>query len=396
MGCEVHPDYDGTEIGVDFAMCRLAAPVENVPIVLVIMGCELDILAPDVPLVTTGWGNAPDGPNGIKRVVTMPIVEVFVDSSVITAGGGAVSLCGGDSGGGSFVQLDDGTWRMVAVSSSVLGTPCTDDQAALAMATNAVPWIEQTTGIDVTPCHDADGTWNPGAGCQAFPLDPATGGGAWPMCATGGLSEWGASCGPPAGGPDDETPPTIAITSPTDGTVIPLDGETAPLAVTIDVADEGWGVAMTSLRIDGTLVRGSEDESMPFEVPPLGLPEGVYPLEAVALDHAGNEAVSDPVQVIAGDPPLPSDTSGGDSTTEPTDASGDLTGDTLEPSGTTLDPSVGSMSDPTADPTNDTPSDTSGEMPSIDDGDSGCACASEPRASAPWLAVVLLGLRRRR
>lgn len=390
-GCEIHPEYDGTDIGVDFAYCRLAAPVD-IPIAPIIMGCELDQLGPDVPLVTTGWGSTPEGPGGAKRVVQLPIVEVFLDSWVIQAGGGDVSLCGGDSGGGSFVQLDDGSWRMVAVSSAVLGTPCTDAQAALAMATHAVSWIEDTSGLDVTPCFDADGSWNPGDGCQQLPLDPATGGGAWPACEFGALSDWGSTCGPAAGGPPDRTPPTIAITSPADGAVIPLDGAMASVTVTFDVADDGWGVAMTSLRIDGTDVPGSEDDAVPFEIPPLGLPEGVYTLEAIAVDHGDNQTVSSPVEIIVGDPAMPSDTSGGQDTSGGSSGAPPTSEGTADDSPDASDDGPSGGDDPTA--ADDGSTSAAG---ATDPGQGGCGCGGlAPRPGGSWLAGVLLVARRRR
>lgn len=31
--------------------------------------------------------------------------------------------------------------------------------------------LEDTAGVDITPCHDADGTWNPTSACDEFPRD---------------------------------------------------------------------------------------------------------------------------------------------------------------------------------------------------------------------------------
>ncbi len=375
--CAQHPEYDGTSLGVDFAVCRLAEPVD-VSIVPIIMGCERAVLEPGAPLVTAGWGGTPDGEAGIKHVIALSVVEVYAETSVIQVGAEAAGLCGGDSGGGSFVQLADGSWRLAGVSSAVLGTPCTAVDAMLAIASDAVPWIEDSTGIDVTPCHDADGTWNAGPDCLGFPLDPATGGGAWPACEFGALSQWSSTCGAPAGGPPDRTPPTIAITMPQDGASIPLVELTATVTVTLAVDDGGWGVASTHLRIDGAEVSGSHDDVAPFEVPPLALPEGFFTLEAIAIDHAGNEGVSAPVEIVVGAPPLPTGSTG----------SGDTTGD--GEGGDTTGAPIATTTDAGVDDTGVTPA-------AADDVPAGCGCGhGRPEGKAGLLAAVLLWTRRRR
>ena len=60
-----------------------------------------------------------------------------------------------------------------------------------------VAWIEQESGFDVSPCHDPDGTWNPGPDCGGVPVDPQTGSGTWPSCDPGELSDKENTCGPP-------------------------------------------------------------------------------------------------------------------------------------------------------------------------------------------------------
>lgn len=225
--CVINPDWDHMAGGNDYAVCVLDAPIEGVPIVPILMGCEHDALAPGVLATSVGFGLAPDGPAGIKRAVTYAIDGVALDEGDVWIGGADGSLCDGDSGGGAFVQLPDGSWRLFGVHSAVAGEPCTDAKALLTLASGAVPWIEAHTGLDVTPCHDADGTWNPGPDCGGFPLDPATGGGAWPRCQTGPLGAESSSCAPP---PDDDT--TGGETD--DGADPPSDtsGEPAPQGTT--------------------------------------------------------------------------------------------------------------------------------------------------------------------
>lgn len=382
--CATHPAFVEPG-GDDFAYCVLAEPVTDLAIAPVLMGCELQMLAPDVMLTTLGFGGAPDGPAGIKRWVEMPIAQVFLDTAILHAGGDGVSLCGGDSGGGSFVQLFDGSWRLAGVSSATIGTPCTDAQALLAMPFNGVEWIEASSGIDVTPCHDADGTWNPGTGCQGFAQDPATGVGAWPSCGTGPVSGYGSSCGAPSGGPDDVTAPLVEIVMPIDGATFPLDGDAASVVVTIDASDEGWGLSHTLLRIDGVDVPGSIDDVMPFEIPTLDVPEGAYELVAVAVDWAGNEGLSATHAIVVGDPPM--STTGDDGT-----GSGDAGGTSATSDGSS------SMGTSGGDATASTGADSSGgsggaPLDGTEGGDSGCACGvARGRGEAlPWMVCVVLG-----
>lgn len=371
--------------GDDFAYCVLAEPVTDLAIAPILMGCELQMLAPDVMLTTLGFGGAPDGPAGIKRWVEMPIDAVFLDTAILHAGGDGVSLCGGDSGGGSFVRYLDGSWRLAGVSSATIGTPCTDAQALLAMPFHGVEWIESSSGIDVTPCHDADGTWNPGEGCQGFAQDPATGVGDWPSCGTGPVSGYGSSCGAPSGGPDDVTAPSISIVMPADGAVFPLVGDTAEVVVTIDASDEGWGLSHTLLRIDGIDVPGSLDDFAPFEVPALDVPEGAYELVAVAVDWAGNEGVSATHAIVVGDPPMSTTGLDGSGSGDPGETSA-----TSDGSG-----SMGASDDGETSSTGAHGSGSSGGAPmdGSGGGDSGCACgvARGHGEALPWMVCIVLG-----
>ena len=47
------------------------------------------------------------------------------------------------------------------------------------MMHSGMEWFEDQTGFDLTPCHDADGTWNPGPSCGGFPLTPNVTHGTW-------------------------------------------------------------------------------------------------------------------------------------------------------------------------------------------------------------------------
>jgi len=388
--CWVNPEWTGSPGGTDFAICRLAEPVLDIPIVPILMGCETQVLAPEVEATSVGFGIAPDGPNGIKRVISYPIMAVNDEENIVTAGGGDDdgTLCSGDSGGGSFVVGLDGSWRLFGVNSAVAGQPCVAGASVLAMAASAVPWIEEQTGFDVSPCYAADGTWEPDDRCTEVPIDPGMGGGDWPSCESGPLSGALSTCGVPFEGVD-RLAPSIAITDPMDGDAVdPMGEESVLIPITIDVGDPGgFGVAMTSLRIDGRDVPGTEDDWAPFEVPTLTFPEGTYSLQAVATDWAGNEGVSAPVVVTVGEP-TEGDSSGdggGESSGAPADGPGDqsATSAPAEDSGdgggtVALDGTTGVGQD-------------------VDDDTAGCSCRSERYNGAVglWVLFMLGALRRR-
>ena len=78
-----------------------------------------------------------------------------------------------------MIQLSDGTWRVIGAGSrlhpeSPSQEPGNDCGFGAVYSTYAhlIDWIEDESGYDVSPCHDADGTWNPNFRCDAFPEDP--------------------------------------------------------------------------------------------------------------------------------------------------------------------------------------------------------------------------------
>ena len=181
--CTMYPGWQpDTGGGIDVAFCTLSEPVLDVPIVPILMGCETEILQPGQEVTLVGYGVTDQGEFGIKHEVVTTINNLEGDSEV-NLGGGGTSSCNGDSGGPAYVQLEDGSWRVFGVTSRGTSGNCADESIYGRMSPY-VEWMEDTTGIDVTPCHDVDGTWNPGDGCTDFPLEPGA-----------SLSEWGAGCG---------------------------------------------------------------------------------------------------------------------------------------------------------------------------------------------------------
>src|SRR5262245_44497246 len=96
----------------------------------------------------------------------------------------------------------------------------------------------------------------------------------------------------------DVTPPTVAITSPTAGTVV-----SGVFTITADATDEGE-VAGVQFQIDGNLA-GSELTTPPYslDVDSHTLTNGQHALTAVARDTAGNPATSEAVSIEVNNPP---------------------------------------------------------------------------------------------
>ncbi len=230
----------GTQ-GSDTMFCVLDEAVDYPPTPIA-YGCEVDNeLRPGRSVTLVGFGLTSfqnRGSGGIKRWTQTTIQDLVIDSQgqrvqrapagtpasqtgVALIGTPTNSACPGDSGGPAFVRLDDGSYRVFGnVSGGTTGIPCNGD-GAYPMLHQHVPWFEETFGLDVTPCHDTDGTWNPTASCQGFHAGTASGGGTPRLaCTDEPVSGPSATCGAPfAGGvnPPPVTPPTV--TAQVDGQV---------------------------------------------------------------------------------------------------------------------------------------------------------------------------------
>jgi hypothetical protein len=206
--CKVFQKESGPD-ATDFAFCKLREPVTDVPIIPPLMGCEIDVLKEGQKVVVAGFGDNNDrnGGYGTKRWVETTINRLDTGKGA-QIGGMGKAPCYGDSGGPAFVQLPDGTWRAFGIDSAGLADSCTAGDI-MAMIWKAVPWIEQQSGVDISPCHDADGKWHPGPDCRGFSRDPLATGRSWANgCAEPTLSPPAATCGmaaPPgdAGDPMD-------------------------------------------------------------------------------------------------------------------------------------------------------------------------------------------------
>ena len=306
--CETYPGFNNIGEGTDFAYCLLAEPVDDIAIVPVLMGCETELLQPGTEVVAVGFGFDENNQSGIKQEVSFPIIEV---GDEVRAGGDGKSICNGDSGGPLFLRLPpeldpERSWRVFGVTS--WGPfDCAEPQY-FGMLHRAVPWIEQRTGIDITPCHNSDGSWQAGPECGRFPTEPATSHGDWAgSCGDEPIaSEAATTCGEPAVAEDIDAP-TVSIVSPADGSVFTSDRESGSFALEVeaDVSDLGWGIERVQLLVDGEAIPNGERRFAPFSWSG-AFPSGGYVLEVEAVDRAGNITMSAPAHIgIDQDPPEP-------------------------------------------------------------------------------------------
>jgi hypothetical protein len=309
--CRANPGFNDTGGGDDYGFCKLATPITNIPVIPIAFGCEESILGPGRPITHVGFGNDENGDSGRKKFVSLNIQNITQQGEIISGSNGN-GICSGDSGGPVFMRLaanvgGDDTWRVVGIHSwAQMSSPGECGGAAgSVIASRAIDFIEQESGIDVTPCFTPDGTWDPTWGCQGYPIDPGTGGeGSYnAMCETGPLGDFSEVCGPPLTDFPDTDPPLIDVISPAGNQEFEVDGgNQAALTIEADVTDgDGWGVATVELLI------APEEGEMVSQVASYGpfrwnttFPAGGYNLRLVATDNAGNVTESEWIAVGVG------------------------------------------------------------------------------------------------
>lgn len=375
--CEVNPEYDGTtDQAADWAFCILAEPITELPYTPPAYGCETEVIAAGQEVVIAGFGDStPTGGAGTKRWAETTIVSTLGGTANI--GGDGVSTCSGDSGGSAFVQFPDGGWRSLSMTSTGIGC---GKAGVHALMHPAVAWIENESGIDITPCHDQDGTWHPTANCGGFFAGNEVGHGTWDdWCEgtpVGGLAE---TCGAPYDASAEQAPPTVTITSPTNGQMFDSG---ALVTIEIDATDDAAGVNEVWIEIAG-MVQPIRDGLAPYAFADVPFPDGVYTIIAHASDWAGNEGVSAPV-TIGVNAEVPDDTG-------PSESSGGDTDDATSGAATsTATDSVGDDDD-RGDGTDD-PTAATGD----DGGTGGCSCRTDARAGGLALLALLVLFDRRR
>lgn len=394
--CWTNPDWEipGQDIGpsraADYAFCKLAEPVLDVPIVPALAGCETTVLTSNTPVTLVGFGGTDQETFGVKFKVDT-VLHYIDDWGVAVIGGGGQSPCAGDSGGPAFVQLPDGSWRAFGIVSGPNVGNCGD---AMWFPTihSAIPDIERESGIDVTPCHHGgNGQWNPSPDCQGFPLEPHNGvGKTWADgCGGGPITEWSSTCGPIFDESEDLAAPEGAIVEPEDRSRIdiPKDSRTAPALIVAEASDAPSGVSWVELVVNGETVEGSRLVGAPWEWQ-VDLPAGVLEFQARMGDWAGNESLTDAV-VIGVDVDPPPAPVGGSSSGGADWGSSDGTGSSASTGedSTTSTGLAGTSSGDTGEPGQ---ADTTSS-------DGGCGCTSNSGGTPSFLLLLALaGLARRR
>ncbi len=306
--CKQFPREDG-QLGRDFAFCVLEEPQLGLPIVPPLMGCEVAQLTEGAEVVVVGFGLDEDGMGGIKRELTTTFHRIENDEAFI--GGGGKDACSGDSGGPAFLRVPDpgggpDTWRLFGIVSH--GDLECLEGTWYGLMHVGMEWFESESGFDLTPCTDADGTWNPGPRCTDFPVELADADGRWPEgCHTSSLAGPGQTCGEPFDFSVDDVPPQVELTRPAEAIELDTDPDRGSAAVVIEVEASdpgGWGIDEVRLLIDGVSIPSGFDGAPPYTFE-ANFPPGVYEVAAVAIDLAGNTASTEWV-TVAVDEPLPS------------------------------------------------------------------------------------------
>ncbi len=371
--CIANPEYLGVnDQAHDWAFCILAEPITEIPVTPPLFGCELEHIAAGEPVVIAGFGKNTDaGGAGTKRWAQTTIVSSF--GNTVNIGGDGVSTCEGDSGSSAFVQLDDGSYRAISMTSTGIGCGQTGVHALMHPA---IPWIESEAQIDITPCHDLDGTWHPTGACTGFYAGGETPHGTWPdWCEGTPRSAASDSCGAPFDAVADGDAPLVAFAAPHDGDQLEPGVE---IELAIDASDDGWGVQQVWIAIDGAELPNL-DEYPPYGFTGVTFPAGVYTLQAFAQDWAGNVGSSTPIMIGVG-MPVPADDTGDGSSTAADGSGSSGSDDTAASTDASSGAPLGS-------------SDDTGAAQS--DGEGGCGCRTHGGAAAALWLPLLAWLRRR-
>jgi hypothetical protein len=294
--CEQYSPGDAVRAD-DFAYCELARPINRVPVAPVLYGCEGEALTPGSEVTIVGFGQDDDSLSGRKHyaeTVYNGVEDGGFEAGMLSVGGDGTSASFGDSGGPAFLRMDDGSWRSFGI---VSGGPAAGMPVYYVDMRTTVEWVESTSGYDITPCHAADGTWEPGFECGGFATAP-TAGGTWDgQCGEQDpLSERSATCGEPH--PADPEAPDVAIASPEADAI--LDDVPATVTIDVDASDATSQVRRVWLSIDGEL--REEDVTPPFQFE-RSFEKGTYTLVALAEDEGGNTGASEEQVLYVGEEP---------------------------------------------------------------------------------------------
>lgn len=325
--CKVNPRYKGAERD-DSAFCVLKEPLLDIPVIPVASGCELKKLRKaEASVVQCGFGRSNDGGSTFGRMrYGESQISRFAQGEIYVNDTNGVVACPGDSGGPLLARMDDGSWRTIGITSTYNGICGKRGANTYADAHRALAWVEQASGIDVTPCFDDQGEWEPGPECGKFfaaKLGEAKGS-LTDRCEGTLRSGWSSSCGEPYAPQDDEAP-TVKITTPKANQKF-IEGDKVTIRVD---ADDNEGVEMVELFVldkstDKESSKG-KDKKPKYTWTLRDLEKGSYSLRAEATDEAGNKGKSKAIlfKVVAKDENDEDDKESKDSSDEEDDSSGE-------------------------------------------------------------------------
>lgn len=193
----------------DAQICVLKEAIEGLPIAPIIQGCETEALKPNAKVTLAGFGldendYSADGTRGVdeKRWVETQINRI--DEKLLHIGGGGKGGCQGDSGGPVYLQLDDGTWRTIGATHGG-GSHPNCDEGMYKRTDKIFPWYEEQIkkhnekDIDLSPCFNDEGKWEPTKACGGFTKEVKGPYGAWSNNCGEGMPvvKYSATCGEP-------------------------------------------------------------------------------------------------------------------------------------------------------------------------------------------------------
>jgi len=291
--CATHEDA-AVGNGADIAFCVLAEPVVGVPLVRPLEGCERELAVKGAAVTMVGFGKRPDGGLfGTKQSADALIAEL---GDEIEVGAPGVGTCEGDSGGPAFLRLGGSEpWRILGVFSSRKGEDCTPGAAWLTDVGRWLRWLEDASGVDVSPCYDERGAWQPTPRCRVGPSAPERS----DSCTTDPVEEYATVCGAPfEPGSGDDQAPIVRILAPSPSVRM---SKVRSIDVVVEASDRGWGVEHVQLGIacDAGTVFDAVDEVPPYRFSNVPIGDERCTIKAVASDFAGQSSeatiVIDPV-----------------------------------------------------------------------------------------------------